>query len=948
MAREFIDGFTQWQSDPRAVCVNREPSRALFYRYSSMERACAGEPFADDTAVLLNGKWRFRLYPDFTKRPDDFAQPDFQARGWDTVTVPHVFAAPECANALHDVPTPYAPAEQNPVGCYVRRFMLPARWSGRRVVIRFCGVSSAFFLYVNGERAGYSEGGYAAEFDITQLLHPGANTIGVEVYALCTGSRLAGGGAAFGGLYRDVWVYSTDMCYLSDLQVTAQPGPEMRDGILEVRVSVAHPVAGLRAELTVFSDDSRAEAFDAVDVSPAGEAALHTTIAAARLWSGETPYLYTAVVTLRGDAGVLEYIPLRVGFRKVELRGGALYINAHRAALKGVVYKAALPNEGDEAHMRACLCALKQNNCNAVIVSQPAAPVFYDLCDALGLYVIDCAGLDTAYTATGRGGDFPPLPGELPDWAPAVLDRVKYLYENDKNRTCVIGRTLSLMDCGMGESLQKAGVYLNARDSGRFLMDVAHHGATPAQIGAVRCGLHAIPAEAAGHSGSLFCIAPAAGNTGGSLEQCAALLYANGALQGLFLEECPVLLDDGVVNPVIAALRTPFSPVGIRILDAERGRIAFDNHSDVFDLSDFDVYWEQRSGESALRGSDVYVCAKPGESAVVDLELNRICTVEWYLRVLVLQSESTPWINKGDTVAFASGVANRGRLHLPPDPDAPDPILPEPHCTVGYRSILATGMDFAVQISRQTGLVTGIKMHGMPVLAQGISLNFWRAPTLEDRAACRDLQSAFWRDAGSRVKGAVTRLVEAGGEIKIDSELTLPGGAQVQLFYTVTGAKLYVEYVFTGAAHLPPVPEVGVQFALCAPFHAVRYIGLGGAENYTDRTGGAEQGIYREELEHCSTNYAVPQENGMRCDVRMLELIGANATLRIDAPQGIGVNLCKWSPTELEAAGRPADLPQKAQHHIRLAAAQAGISPANGFLPADRTYKMQLIFSFGS
>lgn len=361
---EIIDGYAEWQNRPDLTGIGRMPERAAFFRYADKREALSEAGLQSARCMPLNGKWRFRLYPNHQKRPEGFADPIFRAAGYNTIEVPgswqmQGYGVPQYCNMQYPwegkeepVP-PYAPVETNPVGCYLKSFQLPVAWAEKRVFLRFEGVESAFYLFVNGNRIGYAENSFGpSEFELTAFLHPGKNLIGVEVYRWCTGSWLEDQDFwRFAGIFRDVYLYAANESFLADIALSALPDAAYQNGELEASAWVDTPKPGQRLEMTVL-DGGVIVGYDSADVPEGGQLSLHATIAKAKLWSAEKPHLYTVLFALSGDEGVLEYVPLKAGFRRVEIRGGILLLNGRRLVLKGINRHEFSCRSGERSHGR--------------------------------------------------------------------------------------------------------------------------------------------------------------------------------------------------------------------------------------------------------------------------------------------------------------------------------------------------------------------------------------------------------------------------------------------------------------------------------------------------------------------------------------------------------------------------------------------------------------------
>lgn len=467
---EIIDGYAEWQNRPDLTGIGRMPERAAFFRYADKREALSEAGLQSARCMPLNGKWRFRLYPNHQKRPEGFADPNFRAAGYNTIEVPgswqmQGYGVPQYCNMQYPwegkeepVP-PYAPVETNPVGCYLKSFQLPVAWAEKRVFLRFEGVESAFYLFVNGNRIGYAENSFGpSEFELTAFLHPGKNLIGVEVYRWCTGSWLEDQDFwRFAGIFRDVYLYAANESFLADIALSALPDAAYQNGELEASAWVDTPKPGQRLEMTVL-DGGVIVGYDSADVPEGGQLSLHATIAKAKLWSAEKPHLYTVLFALSGDEGVLEYVPLKAGFRRVEIRGGILLLNGRRLVLKGINRHEFSCRSGrtlTREEMIADALVMKANHINAVRTAHyPNHPAWYDICDEYGLYLIDENNLEAHGTQGGVAPGCPALPGSLPQWENACMGRIRSLYERDKNHASIILWSLG-NESGGGANIQK-------------------------------------------------------------------------------------------------------------------------------------------------------------------------------------------------------------------------------------------------------------------------------------------------------------------------------------------------------------------------------------------------------------------------------------------------------------------------------------------------------------
>ncbi|MBN1556600.1 MAG: DUF4981 domain-containing protein, partial [Lentisphaerae bacterium] len=388
--------------------------------------------------------------------PQDFHRPGFSPRGWAALPVPsnwqlHGYGHPHYTNAIMPFPLdPPRVPNDNPTGCYLRDFRIPAAWRNRRLILRFEGVDSAFHVWLNGTFAGFSKGSrLPAEFDVTPCAQTGRNRLAVRVVQWSDGSYIEDQDMWWlSGIFRDVTLTARPTLHVADLRVRTPFDPTFTDATLDLRVTAACSGRGsasgamLSAELCDARGRRVTELTRRVPTVPPGASrrlTLKTAVSRPRPWTAETPYLYTLLLTLRDARGaVLETVAQRVGFRQVDIRDGNLRVNGKPVMFKGVNRHDHDPDTGKAVSreiLRRDVLLMKQHNINAVRTSHyPNDPSFYDLCDRYGLYVIDECDLE----AHGFGYEAPFIPARAPSWKGAFLDRMRRMVERDKNHPCIV------------------------------------------------------------------------------------------------------------------------------------------------------------------------------------------------------------------------------------------------------------------------------------------------------------------------------------------------------------------------------------------------------------------------------------------------------------------------------------------------------------------------------
>ena len=473
-----------WEN-PQMIGRNKEAACAMFYRFPDTQAAARGTRESSPYLKSLNGPWKFHWVKTPEERPRDFWREDFDDGDWKAIRVPsnwqmEGYGQPIYVNQTYpfDKSPPLIRGHNgNPVGSYRCRFTVPGAWRGRRTSIHFDGVESAFYVWVNGHRVGYSQGSRTpAVFDLTPWLADGENLLAVEVYRWCDGSYLEDQDFwRLSGIYRDVYLESVPAVHVRDFEVKTILDDRYHDAELRLEVKVrntgpAEASVAVGAELTdasgrtVFGDQT-----GRVSVPKGSEVSLSLqgTVAAPEKWSAEAPHLYRLLLVLKDDAGrIVEAIPCDVGFRKVEITGGQFLVNGKPVTIKGVNRHEHDPDTGhtiSTESMIADVKLMKQNNINAVRTSHyPNAPQWYDLCDRYGLYVIDEANVE----AHGMGKDAKHVVSDDPAWEKAHLDRLESMIERDKNHACVVTWSLG-NESGTGRNLAAMYRWAKRRDATR-------------------------------------------------------------------------------------------------------------------------------------------------------------------------------------------------------------------------------------------------------------------------------------------------------------------------------------------------------------------------------------------------------------------------------------------------------------------------------------------------
>ncbi|VGO16417.1 Beta-galactosidase [Pontiella desulfatans] len=465
-----------WQN-AAVIGINKEPPHATFGVFGSVDDALKRARHESEFVQSLNGMWKFHWVKAAGDRPLDFMQPEADVSGWDEIEVPSNwqmkgYGVPIYVNQPMAFPNnpPFIPADYSPVGSYRRSFNLPEHWAGRETFIHFDGVKSAFYIWLNGERVGYSQGSMTpAEFNLSPFLKEGENTLAVEVYRWSDGSYLEDQDTwDLSGIYRDVYLFSKPKIHIRDIHAVTRLDDRYENAVLDVTADVRNLSEAAMPAGEVVCDlyDSR----DAKTVIASGrivaneEARLNLQLAIDKplKWSAETPHLYKLAVSLRLENEVVEATCINIGFKRVEVVGNQFLVNGKPIYLKGVNRPEMDPRRGNaltRERMLEDVLLMKRFNINAVRTSHyPSHPYFMDLCDEYGLYVYDEANVESHENRVVSGPwecAVSPLPGDDPVWGDQVVDRVERMVHRDKNRAAVVIWSLG-NECGAGNAFIRA------------------------------------------------------------------------------------------------------------------------------------------------------------------------------------------------------------------------------------------------------------------------------------------------------------------------------------------------------------------------------------------------------------------------------------------------------------------------------------------------------------
>ncbi|MCT2591470.1 DUF4981 domain-containing protein [Streptomyces sp. N2-109] len=930
---------------------------------------------SDARRLILDGSWHFRLSPTAEAHDASFAGDGFDPGtdpGWHTVTVPGHWVlqghgAPAYTNTRYPFPVdpPHVP-DENPTGDHRRVFDLPADWpGGGGCVLRFDGVESCARVWLNGQELGDFQGSRLPhEFEVGRLLRPRGNVLAVRVHQWSAGSYLEDQDMWWlPGIFRTVALLHRPQGSVADFTVHSAYDHRDGHGVLRVlsepggRVSV--PGLGLELETGATAR---------VPVEP---------------WTAETPRLYDATLTTGGES-----VPFRIGFRTVAVEDGVLRANGRRLLFRGVNRHEFHPETGrtlDEETMRRDVVLMKQHNINAVRTSHcPPHPAFLDLCDELGLWVIDECDLEThGFTHVDWRGN--PVDDER--WTPALLDRARRMVERDKNHPSVVIWSLG-NECGSGSGLTAMARWIRSRDPSRPIHYENDYAYPDSDLHSRMYASHAEVEEIGRREGPakpfILCeYAHAMGNGPGGLSEYQRLFEAYERCQGGFVWEwndhgllrhteegqpyfayggdfgeevhdgnfvCDGLVfPDRTPSPGLVEYKKVIEPVRLTG-DGAAGTVRVANLHDFADLTHLSLEWSYEvDGEAVGAGTLPLPAVPAGGSAELALpappSTDRHGEAMWTLRAVL--AGDTSWAPGGHLVAWAQLPAPapaRGR------DETGRGVAPHRD---GQRLTLGPAVFDAA-----TGALT--RLGAVPV--RGLRLDVWRAPTDNDEGAPWVPGSgpgAAWRELGLHRMRHRVDAVETDGEALAVHSRIAPAASDLAL-------RTVYRWSWAGGERDPlrlivtvepegewdcPLPRLGVRLELPAAYDQVRWFGGGPGEAYPDTRAASVVGRWASGVDAMQTPYVRPQENGARADVRWTELHdGTGAGLRVDAGEDhFWLTARRWTDEALDAATHTPDLVPGDTVHVHLDHAQHGIGSAScgpGVLPQHRLAAGPARFSF--
>ncbi|MEJ6951462.1 beta-galactosidase, LacZ type [Natronospora cellulosivora (SeqCode)] len=1022
--RKADNGFPEWNNNPELYEINRMKAHATLMPYSSIEKALKGDRTKSTYYYSLNGKWKFSFAENSAKRIKNFFEKDFDFTTWDEIEVPshwqfQGYEYPHYTNRIYpwegkeDIEPPYAPTEYNPVGSYIKTFELPEDWDGQPVYISFQGVESAFYLWLNGEFIGYSEDTFSpSDFDLSPYLVDGENKLAVEVYKWCDASWLEDQDFwRLSGIFRDVYLYSTPDIHIYDFFVKAELDEEYQDADLEIKVELLNyfekDLDNVLIEASLY-DSGKNLVFDepvqkkvSVGKKSTIEMELNKKVLNPLKWSAETPNLYTLVLILKDQSGnIIETESCKVGFRKFEILDKIMHINGKPIMFKGVNRHEFCCEKGRAVSyddMLADIKLMKKYNINSVRTSHyPNHPLWYELCDEYGLYVIDEVNLETHGTwEYGQDGEGEAIPGSKPEWTGAVLDRCNSMFQRDKNHPSIVIWSLGNESYG-GDNFLKMHRFFKENDPSRVVhYEGIHHYRKSEAASDIESRMYTplkrieTYVENEPKKPFILCeFSHAMGNSLGNFKKYWDLFEKYPILQGGFIWDWKdqairtktddgieylayggdfgdtpndsnfcgngIIFADGTVSPKIFEVKKCYQNVKFTVENLNELNIKIENNFLFTNLKDFDFYWQlSKNGQTVEEGNEI-LDIEPLHSGLVsipcDLSEKAMTSDEYILIVSFVLKEDTLWAQKGHEIAFEQFIFQLEKER------EDSKLYPRITSEDSKDKLIISGSNFTLSFDKENGELDSYIFQGEELIKEALRPNFWRAITDNDRGNKLHKRCSTWKEAAAMKELKDIKINEFSDRIKINFVFVLPTSniSECKITYQVYGnGQLEITEELLPGEDLPEIPEIGMMFIMNKDFENLRWYGKGPHENYWDRNQGAKVGIYNTKVEDEFVPYLRPQECGNKTDVRWAKIENNNGIgFEIIGRPLFELNALPYTPDDLEANDHIYKLPEFDKVVLRINYRQMGVGGDDSWgarthpeftLQADKSYTFSFV-----
>jgi len=922
-----------------------------------------------DRFQMLSGEWKFQYYNSIYDVKESFYEKGYDVSGFDHVTVPGVwqmdgYDTHQYTNIRYPFPfdPPYVP-QDIPCGAYVHNFEYNREKKASKAFLNFEGVDSCFYVWVNGVYAGYSQVSHAtSEFDVTDLLNEGENTLAVLVLKWCDGSYLEDQDKfRMSGIFRDVYLLKRPEKTIRDYHITTDVEKDRVTVKLDMYFS--EPV-----ETKVTIEDKYGA------VVARGEAAengvLELTVLNPVLWNAENPYLYQIILTMPD-----EVIVDRIGFRTIEIRDKVVYFNGEKIKFRGVNRHDSDPETGfviDVRQIKKDLMLMKQHNFNAIRSSHyPNAPYFYQMCDEYGFMVIDEADIEAhgpfmlyrkEDTDQNRFRRWNEKIADDPAWEKAIVDRVRLMVQRDKNRSCIVMWSMG-NESAYGCNFEKALAWTKNFDPDRITQyesaryrnyDITYDYDNLDLYSRMYPSLQEIEDYLKNDGSKPFLLVEychSMGNGPGDFEDYFQMIHKDDRMCGGFVWEwCDHAIAHGTaengktryyyggdhgeaihdgnfcMDGLVYPDRTPhtglleyknvYRPVRVVSYDWKNGQIVLHNYMDFDDLNNYvDIFYEMtQDGITVEKGKLANVVAAPHSDAMVELKLQIPSTGKVYLKLIYRLKKQMPLLEPGLELGF-----DEIKLANEDDRNRQAVKWLEQEKEVGAidvkeneRQVVLQANDFTYVFDKRTGLFEDMQFAGRSYIDHPMELNIWRAPTDNDMYIKKEWKKAHYDAAYTRAY-RIEVLQNKHGVFIMEHVAVLADTVQKILDVEMTwkineDGKIEAVIEAVKDKEFPELPRFGIRMFLNKKMNEVTYFGMGPQESYRDKHQASCHGLFRSKVAQMHEDYIRPQENGSHYDCDYVEITSGQYGIAAVSNDSFSFNVSVYTQEELERASHNYEL----------------------------------------
>ena len=939
------------------------PARAYYIPASVRMDDLVEHRESSDRFQMLSGEWKFQYYNSIYDVKESFYEKGYDVSGFDHVTVPGVwqmdgYDTHQYTNIRYPFPfdPPYVP-QDIPCGAYVHNFEYNREKKASKAFLNFEGVDSCFYVWVNGVYAGYSQVSHAtSEFDVTDLLNEGENTLAVLVLKWCDGSYLEDQDKfRMSGIFRDVYLLKRPEKTIRDYHITTDLEKDRVTVKLDMYFS--EPV-----ETKVTIEDKYGA------VVARGEAAedgvLELTVLNPVLWNAENPYLYQIILTMPD-----EVIVDRIGFRTIEIRDKVVYFNGEKIKFRGVNRHDSDPETGfviDVRQIKKDLMLMKQHNFNAIRSSHyPNAPYFYQMCDEYGFMVIDEADIEAhgpfmlyrkEDTDQNRFRRWNEKIADDPAWEKAIVDRVRLMVQRDKNRPCIVMWSMG-NESAYGCNFEKALAWTKNFDPDRITQyesaryrnyDITYDYDNLDLYSRMYPSLQEIEDYLKNDGSKPFLLVEychSMGNGPGDFEDYFQMIHKDDRMCGGFVWEwCDHAIAHGTaengktryyyggdhgeaihdgnfcMDGLVYPDRTPhtglleyknvYRPVRVVSYDWKNGQIVLHNYMDFDDLNNYvDIFYEMtQDGITVEKGKLANVVAAPHSDAMVELKLQVPSTGKVYLKLIYRLKKQMPLLKPGHELGF-----DEIKLANEDDRNRQAVKWLEQEKEVGAidvkeneRQVVLQANDFTYVFDKRTGLFEDMQFAGRSYIDHPMELNIWRAPTDNDMYIKKEWKKAHYDAAYTRAY-RIEVLQNKHGVFIMEHVAVVADTVQKILDVEMTwkineDGKIEAVIEAVKDKEFPELPRFGIRMFLNKKMNEVTYFGMGPQESYRDKHQASCHGLFRSKVAQMHEDYIRPQENGSHYDCDYVEITSGQYGIAAVSNDSFSFNVSVYTQEELERA----------------------------------------------